>query len=284
VTPALLGALWRAETLKLLSRSSARLGLAVAAIASALGVFALWQLSGSQMVVNGATMQSVLADSANAPSALRWGLYVRNFFVVPAFVILLSAQSLAGELQARTLREELLRPVPRWAVLLAKWAAIGTWIGVTLAVAWTIGAVAGMVLLGTGGPWGEVAAGYIACFLCDLGLAAVSLCVAAFVQGVAGTVVGTFLILVLGVFAGWGLVFVAWLAGIDLVRSSAGALLGVLDAVVQIEPWLPPAALRAWTGVSPAVDWVWQSFASLAAITAVAIALAERRLARLDVP
>ncbi len=284
MTPTLLGALWRAETLKLFSRGSARFGLGIAALASVAGVFALWQLSGSQMVVNGASVESLLAESANAPAALRWGLYLRNFFILPAFVILLSAQSLAGELQARTLREELLRPVPRWAMLVAKWGALGAWIGATLGVAWVIGAVGGMILLGTGGPWAEVALGYLACFCCDLGLAAISLAVAVLVHGVAGTVVGTFLFLVLGVFLGWGLLFLSWLAGIDAVRTSAGGLVWVLDWVVKAEPWLPPAALRAWMGVSPATDWIWQSFASLAGITSAALALAARRLAGLDLP
>jgi ABC-2 type transport system permease protein len=284
VSPALLGALWRAECLKLFSRGSARLGLVVSAILSLLAVFALWRLSGSQAVLNGATLESLLADNANAPAALRWGLHLRSFFVLPAFVILLAAQSLAGELQARTLREELLRPVPRAAVLLAKWASLATWSAATLGVAWVIGAVGGAVVLGTGGPWSEVALGYVACWLGDLGLAAVALAVAISVQGVAGSVVGTFLFLVLTVFLGWALFFVSFLAGIDMVRTSMADQVWLLDGVARIEPWLPPAALRAWTGVAPDVDWVWQSFAALALLTVAGLVVAERRLATLDVP
>ncbi|MBA2321875.1 MAG: ABC transporter permease, partial [Deltaproteobacteria bacterium] len=211
-------------------------------------------------------------------------LQLRNFFVLPSFVILLSAQSVAGELQARTLREELLRPVPRQAVLLAKWFALVTWSAASLGLGWVVDALGGMVLLGTSGPWAEVAAGYAAALLCDAGLAAVAMAVAVSVQGVAGAVVGTFLFLVLSIFAGWALYFIAWLAGIEAVRTSVGPSAWMLDTVVQLEPWLPPAALAAWRGISPEADWVWQSFAALAILTGIALGVAERRLARLDLP
>lgn len=279
-----LAAIWRAETTKLFTRSSARAGLLVAALVALAALLMLWWVSSSAMVVNGAAVSEILVETRNAPGALRWGLLTRNFFVLRAFLILVGAQAVAGELQARTLREDLLRPVPRWAVVAAKWGALATWIAATLGVAWVVGALGGSLLLGTGGPWGEVALGYVATWACDVGFASLVMAISLAVRGVAGTVMGVFLFLVLDTFLGWGLRVLEWAAGIDVIRQSAGALAWVLDVVAKANPWLPSSAFAAWRGVSPDLPWVWQSFVALLLVTAVAMIATERQLARLDVP
>ena len=284
MTAAHLGALWRAETIKLFSRSSARFGLAMAAVVSLGALFALHQLATSDAMVNGEPLSTLLADARNAPAALRWGLLVRNFFLLRAFIILLGAQSVAGELQARTLREDLLRPVPRWSVLAAKAGALGTWIAASLGVAWVIGAALGSVALGTSGPWAEVAAGYLATWACDFGFAVVVITIALAVRSVAGTVMGVVLFLILDTVLGWALGVLAWAAGIDLVRQAVGTAAWALDLVARANPWMPSSAFAAWKGVSPEVDWAWQSFAALGLLLAVCGVVAERQLARLDLP
>jgi ABC-2 type transport system permease protein len=280
----MLAGLWRAEAIKLFSRTSARLGLLVAAFLAVFAVVVLWWLAGSAVTINGAPISESLASAHNAPGGLRWGMVIRNFYVLRAFILLLAAQSVAGELQARTLREDLLRPVPRWAVLFAKWTALATWIAASLGIAWVLGAAAGAALLGVSGDWANIAAGYLASWACDVGFSTLVLVIALFVQGVAGTVMGAFLYLIFDWFLGWFLWIVAWLAGIDTVRQSLGATAWMLDAVAAVNPWLPSSAFAAWQGATPGTDWDWQSFAALAVVTAVCAVIAERRFARIDVP
>ena len=67
-----------------------------------------------------------------------------------------------------------------------------------------------------------MALGYVASWACDVGFATLIMAISLSVRGVAGTVMGVFLFLVLDTFLGWGLGIVAWAAGIDAVRASAG--------------------------------------------------------------
>ncbi len=284
ITAGHLAALWRAETSKLFTRGSARAGLLIAGLLALAALVVLWRVEASGMILNGAPVGELLTETSNAPGALRWGLLARNFFVLRAFLILVGAQSVAGELQARTLREDLLRPVPRWSVVVAKWGALATWIAASLGIAWVIGALGGSLLLGTDGPWGEVALGYVASWACDVGFATLVMAISLAVRGVAGTVMGVFLFLVLDTFLGWGLTILAWAAGIDVIRQSAGAMAGLLDLVVKANPWLPSSAFAAWRGVAPDAPWVWQSFVALLLVTLVAMVATERQLSRLDVP
>mgnify|MGYP005620230051 CR=1 FL=1 len=49
------------------------------------------------------------------------------------------ALSVAGEYRSRTVREDLIRPVPRWVVPVSKWLAAITWVFASLLVAWVFG-------------------------------------------------------------------------------------------------------------------------------------------------
>lgn len=272
-------ALVRVEALKLQSRRAARFGWLVLLL---IGLAApLMVIAGGTVSVNNAAPGAGLDQSA--ANGVRWALIARNFYVTQAFLLLLGATSLAGELQAHTLRETLARPVPRWAVLLAKWGALSIWSAVGLAAQWVAALGAGLLLLQTEGStvWADVLSGYVASWVVDTGFAAVVLMVAVLARSVPGSIAGLFLFLVLERVATWGL----WAADAVTGYSTGGADVPTWAAVLlELAPWLPSSAWGVWRDVVDGTAPLWQPWAALLLITMVAIGVAERALARIDVP
>ena len=95
MTPGHLLGLWQAETVKLLSRLSARIAILCAIVLGFLGPIMLFSIGNSEMVING----SPVAETMNltAPQGSIWSLNVRNFFLMRAFIIMLAGLSFAGE-------------------------------------------------------------------------------------------------------------------------------------------------------------------------------------------
>ena len=275
ISPAHLFALWQAETNKLLSRMSARAGLIVAVCIGLFFPALLYWLVNSGMLVNGADVSDSL--SADAPRAIFWSLNVRNFFILRAFIIMLGALSLAGEYRTRTLREDLLRPIPRWSLLLAKWCALSTWIVLTLGLTWIMSSVVSLLLFGTAGVWKEPALAYLVTGLCDIGFAALVLAMAVIIRSIAATIIGVFLFLVFDTFLGWGLSLLSWIG--DMME-----LPWVLELAVQARPWLPSSAFGVWYGFADGGSWVWQNFASLGAVAALSVLVATVVFERIDLP
>ncbi len=280
MSPTLLAALWRAELLKLLSRIPARLGLVIATALAVTAPTMLWWLGSSEMVVNGSLMSDSL--SLDAATGTLWTLKVRNFYVMRVFILVLAALSFAGELKARTLREDLLRPVPRAAVLVAKWAALSTWVAATVLISWGVSFAAGAVLLGLDGGWSPSVQAHLATVAADLGFAALALSVAVFARSVAGTIAGVFLFLVLDTMLGWFL----WFAGMmrDSMPPEMMELPAPVNWLLASTPWLPSSAFAVWFELANEVDPSWQAWASLSLITVLSLGLAERWFARMDVP
>lgn len=277
MTPGHLTALWRAEMLKLLSRTSGRVGLAIAACIGLLGPLLLYGAANSAAEVNGAPF-SEWADLDLTPTgSLATALEVRNFFVMRALLLLLGALSMAGEYAARTLREDVLRPVPRWSILFAKWTALGGWLVLCTGLTFLTASILGVILFGTEGSWVDLGLGYAATVATDLAFAALVLAVAVVSRSVSGTIVGVFLFLILDKFTGWGMTLLSWV-------GELAELPWILEATVQARPWLPSSALGLWVGYRQDVDWTWQSFAALAASTAICALVAERFFARTDIP
>ena len=275
IAPAHLFALWQAETNKLLSRMSARAGLIVATlIGLALPAF-LYMLVHSGMVMNGAEVSDSLA--ADAPKGIAWALNVRNFFILRAFIIMLGALSLAGEYRARTLREDLLRPIPRWSLLWAKWSALSTWIVLTLGLTWIMSSVLGLILFGTAGSWKDPVLAYLVTGLCDVGFAALVLAMAVLIRSIAATIIGVFLFLVFDTFLGWGLTLVSWVGGMT-------ELPWALEFAVEARPWLPSSAFGVWYGFAGGDPWVWQNFAALGVVTGLSVVVATAVFQRIDLP
>lgn len=268
-----------AEVVKLHSRASARGGLLFLALVALLGPVLLEVRAGVEVTGN-----MVVAPEYSAANAVRWALGLRSFYVAQAFLILLAAQSYAGELQAHTLREDLVRPVRRVHVLLAKWAALAVWSFLSVAVAAVASGVVGLLLHPSAGEvaWGDVLLGHAATWVAEVGFAAVALAVSVAGRSVAVGIAGMFLFVVIERMVGWAL----W-ALHGILASFPPDALPVPPEVLYLTaatPWLPSSAWGVGTAIAVGEASDWQSWAALALWTGLAAVLAERVFARTDVP
>lgn len=268
--------IWRAEIAKLFSRTSARAGLVLAALVAIAGPLFLFMASRADIQMNGQSVSSGLELSG--AMGLQWALELRNNSqILRALILMLVALSVAGEYRARTIREDLIRPVPRWAVPLSKWLAVDVWILASLVVAWVFGGLLSTIAFGAGGTWSQPLLGYGATFLTDAGFAALVLMIAVLSRSVAGTIAGVFVYLILDTVLGWALWLVSKASGFIHLSQP-------LEYAVALRPWLPSSAFGAWSGYASRTDWDWRSFASLGVIMVVCLVVGERFFNRLDVP
>ncbi len=275
------GQLVIAEMRKLQSRFAARLGWVAMALLGFLPPAFMWLVGDASFEVNGQPQ----AIDLSAANGVRWALTVRNFYVAQALLLVLGAASVAGEYQQRTLREDLLRPVPRAGVLLAKWVALAGWSAVALAVQWVVAVLAGFVLLSSEGgvSWTDVFAGYLTTFATDVSFASVVLLVSVASRSVSGTIGAMFLFLVLERFAGWmlwvGSQFRASLSPEYVEQIPSG-----VHVLLSASPYLPSSAWGLSSVVAEGLPVAGETVAALCVITAAAAVGAERVFARVDVP
>ena len=268
--------MWQVEFRKLMSRASARVGLVLLMAMSMAPVLVLYYLDDSAAEFNGVPMAEMWEGSA--PKALLWTLSaLHRFGIMPAFIALLGALSFAGELQGKTLREDLLRPVSRMSVLLTKWAALSAYVALATLLSWLVCAVFGAILFGTEGEWSLAIQAWSVSVLCDCGFAALVLLVAGLVRSVASTIVGVVLFVVFDTVLGWAL------SAVSMVGEAIEAPVA-LEVAIQARPWLPSSAFGVWSTFGGTDPWVWQNFAALAGITFGALSLATMRFNRMDVP
>ncbi len=256
-----------AECSKTLQRGSGVAAICVAGLVAALTLLVLWLPGhlGGDAVINGQSAADLFQPSG--VMALSWSLKARNFFLLPLLLLWAVGASFTGEIRDHTLRAQLVRPVPRWSVLLAKLCALSVLSALTLAATAALSGAVGAALFGAEGEWGVVLLGYAASWLSDIGLLAMGILVALLVRSVAGVVVGVILFLVVDL-------------GARLVLQGAEAFLGY-TAAGTIRKFMPGEALAAWEGYGDA--WNWVSFAGLGVLIALALGLALLRFRRLDV-
>ena len=275
MTAAHFSLLLRAEWSKLSSRTMARLGV-VFAILIGLGVPIAWAL-GAMMFQQAAPDKPVQIDPTDA---IKGALFIRNYLLLMrVFLVTVTAMSVAAEFQSRTLREDLIRAVPRWSVLLAKWTALCVWIAVTTAATGISATVVSSAVWGVVSPhWGETLLGYIASFGGDCGLAALTVAVAVATRSLAGTITGVILYYFMD-YATWvGL----WLTvNVPMFGDVPPA---VKEAASQAMPLLPSAAFNVWLGMGDTTPWSIQSFVALLAVTLLSLVAAVRLFDRVDVP
>jgi len=268
-------ALWQAETQKLLSRTSARGGIVVLMLVG-IAVPAFMQLVanvGGQ--VNGTPTSELVTQTI--PSALSGVLTMRNFWITRFLITLLAALSFAEELNSRTLREQLIGPVPRSAVLLAKWLALSVWIGIATLMMWVIGGVFSALLFSADGDWQPLLLAWGASMACDMVFAALALCIAVWVRSTAVTIVGVLCFLIADTLLGWTLTALGMLAGVMELPEAA-------DTLLAVQPWLPSAAFGWWSSWNGGEPWVWPNLVSMGLILLASGLLAERRFDRMDLP
>jgi hypothetical protein len=194
-----------------------------------------------------------------------YALMVRNMVVLPLLLVLATAASVAGERRDNTLREVLVRPVPRWSVVLAKTAALFALSAATLVLTMALSMGLGAALFAT--PINRVALGYLACLGTDLGLICLAMLASSFVRSVGGVVVLMVLLMVVDM-------------AIRGVLTLAGNF-GVEEAAAVVG-YFPGAALDAWEGWKDGFET--QPFMGLAALVLGAFGLTCARFHRMDVP
>lgn len=240
----------------------------VIALLVGLAVTAFWFYINSRTIdaeVNGLGVNSFLDLSMRG--VMGAGLQLRNFFVLPMVLVLATAASFAGERGDNTLREVFVRPVSRWSVVLAKICALMTLSATTLVVTAVPAMLGGAVLFGFESPIGQVALGYVASLLSDLGLVLM-------------------VVLASGISARVGGVVVAVIGGL-MVDMGARALLGVMNTfgvewAGPVGRAMPGAALACWEGFDGA--WEWERFVGLAALCLICGGISLWRFQRMDVP
>jgi ABC-2 type transport system permease protein len=104
-------------------------------------------------------------------------LDIFTLFVLPLFIFLLASDLFPGEISSHNMKLTLLRPVSRFKVFLAKTAALGLCIALTLAIIGIINIICGAVFtdIQMVGGWFNIIKAYIAAFfsMFTIGIAAI---------------------------------------------------------------------------------------------------------------
>lgn len=220
-----------------------------------------------EAVLNGMPASSFLDMTWRG--VLDWSLTARNFFIMSLLLVLASASTTTGELADNSLREAILRPVPRWSVLVAKLLALAALSAATLALTFLLGVGTGAAVAGTEAELGKVALGYVASFFSDVGLMALTLLAGVFLRSVGMVVVVVILFLI-----------VDWAGGLGL--SGLGAL-GV-DWARDVSQFRPGHGLAVWDGWKGADGFDSSAMGALAILFTVGFGGALARFQRMDVP
>ncbi len=267
----------RVELLKVFTRGSGLGTLVVSALVAAFVTLLTWKVSGwqDQMQFNGQSIRGVFAFDVVTVGS--WVLYARSLVVIPFLLLLATAASVAGEHGDRTLRELVVRPVPRWSILAAKAVSLGVLSACSVLVTFAVAVSMGWALLGppsvdqsiaTGAnSLTRLALGYGASFFSDLALIAIGMALSVFVRSVGGVVVSIILLLIMD--------RVLW-----LILSAAG-LLGI-EIASELVQWTLVSAMGCWKGWE--AEFLPGQFVIVGILTGAAFALSAVRFGRVDVP
>jgi ABC-type transport system involved in multi-copper enzyme maturation permease subunit len=278
----------RAETSKLLSRRMARIGGVVSVLIGVCvpllyAMFWSWRAE-AQFSFNG-QVQGV-GDYADASAVVAYALLLRNFFVLRAFVVVLGALSMAGELSASTLREDLLRPVPRVGVWAGKAAALAIFIAGSLFLTGAFSSVIGLALYGFTGDWMAVGLAYFGTLATDVVFSWLVLAVAVCVRSVAMTVAGILVFFVFDLVA-WASLYLAQFA-IEAAQMAQPEmelpLPALMEFAIQARNWLPSAAFGVWYGAFGEMEWIAESLVALVLIGAACVTVGVTVFQSRDIP
>ncbi len=259
----------RVELLTILRRRS---GQFVLVMAFGIGVVAVFAMGATQnmadsgsVTIQGADLGSMVTVSG--PDAAKWALRMRNFFVLPMLLLLAVGASIATEIADHTMRERLVRAVPRWFVLLNKLLALMALSVMSLMATFVPAIVGGVLRFGAEGPLGSVVLGYGATVLSDLAIIAMGALFSTVFRGSAGVVVGGIMVLL----GDWVLRMLLTLLG----------FMGLQEPAVLL-PYLPGSALECWKGME--AGWTFQPFLALAVYVGLCLSLAVLRFGRMVIP
>lgn len=278
MVPAHLPAMLMAEVRTVFHRFSSLGAMAISLIIGVLApLILLWiQNNASGAEINGASVNEMMSFSAERAGG--WALSARHFFILPLLLLLATGSSLAGELEQRTLREAMVRAVPRWSLIFIKVVAL-----LALSVCCLLLTMAPSVGIGYAlfGPdetirMQDVLLGYFTSIGADLGIISFGLLASTFVRSVGGVVVSVVLLLIFDYAARTLLWAREQLMG--FVQTSRGE---TVEDSVQYSQLLPGAALEVWQGYS--AGWTWEPFVGLLVLILVCLGLATVRFQRMDI-
>jgi len=221
--------------------------------------------SSGSVTVQGADIGQFVTVSG--PEAAAWALRMRNFFVLPMLMLLATGGTISGELTDHTMRERLVRAVPRWSILSTKVMALMLLSAATLVVTFVPAILGGVLLFGVEGSWVDLLLGYGASWLSDLGIVAFGTLLSTFFRAPGGVVVGGVLVLL----ADWAVrMLLTFLAFVGLEGSA------------DLLPFLPGSALGCWQGMFN--GWTAQPFLALVVMIVVCLGIAVARFSRMVIP
>lgn len=320
-------AVYQVEVERLFRRSTAILGLILSAVFGLLGPTLIALLNYAVIGPRQAHLEEQLgATEAAAVQAMEgsamlgwdWSVllsfYTRNLMFLPVLIFLLGGLSMASEFVGRTTREDVLRPIARWQLLLCKWAALLTWVVAAIALTAGLSSVLGLALNGgfafdetliadldgattwttftayaawLWSPVGRVLSQLATTFVMDLGFVSVALCIAVLTRSVAATVASLVMVFTLQLGTALGLS----IATSELVENVVSQQAPWLDEATRealfgwgrfLGLWQPPFVLGTCDVF--AIQTPWQGFVTLAVITVVALIAAVARFETMDVP
>jgi ABC-type transport system involved in multi-copper enzyme maturation permease subunit len=261
-----------AELRAVFGRWAGKGALALSLVIPIVAAFAMAYIKqkATESSINGMPIEQMI--DASARGVLDWALTARNLFLLPALLVLSTASAVSGELGDNTLRAVLSRPVSRVSVILAKLGALSALSAASLSLTFLPALIGGLTLWGMPGEdtgLDQVALGYAASWLSDLGLIAMTLLISVFFRSVGGVVVILILYLMVDKAAG-------------LAMRGLG-MLGVESAKKTAE-FLPGNALACWEGWSGSDGWDVNQFIALGLLFTLCMAGSLVRFQRMDVP
>jgi ABC-type transport system involved in multi-copper enzyme maturation permease subunit len=263
-------AMIQAELQAVFRRGSGKAALVASVLVGLVIVFGFHQVA-IRAGADSANQARDLFDSS-ARGALGGALRLRNFFIIPLFLVLAVGASVSEEMHDNTLREVLIRPVNRVSVLAAKLIALCSLSAATLALTFGTTLLLGAPLLGMAEAIDAIALGYLASFGSDVGLICMALVPAVLLRG-SGPVV---LAVVLFLIADFTLRYAFKAIGPIADKFGQQDLAG-LD---EIAAYFPGEALACWEGWKDGFEGA--QFAGLGAIIVICIAGATARFLRRD--
>jgi ABC-type transport system involved in multi-copper enzyme maturation permease subunit len=281
-----LGGLIEAEIRKMWTRTVSRLAVLFLVLLAVAVPFGLFVLSFVVDQPEGAPSEVSELFALTSASSLRVVLGIRNLFIFRALIITVVAVTFAGEITARTLREDLLRPVPRLQVLVAKWAALQVFVLAGVVIPVVLTTPVGLVLFQSAGEMGPMLTSYALVWLGDVGFCTFVMAAALLLRSVPGTIAGVLLYWVLDQMLGWFLFLVengrGAIVGL-LTRFKSEDLTWVVDLMIQIRPWLPSSAFNVYAEYDPTLPLAWKSFLALALLSGVSFLASAALFQRMDV-
>lgn len=256
-----------AELRKVLSRPSGWAGPILSVVLPSIVVLGCLIVADKQEAMQAENPLVAAMINIEPFTAVAWSLKARNFFIMPMVLLLVTAQLFAGERANKTLRSLLVRPVPRWSVMAAKFSAVTLYAGACLVITYAMAIVPAVLLFEGETELGPVSLGYLACWLSDAAFIAIAALVCTFTTSVAWAVVGT-VIVMMGELAARGALEAIEFFGVDW----AGTVIA----------FMPGNALEAWGGFDE--EWSIPGFSVLVGMLVVLGGAALARFQRTDVP